>query len=131
MTVIDGATDRTDRTDRLTQLSPIKRALFELEEMSAKLHALEAERTEPIAIVGMGCRFPGGVNGPEAYWQLLQAGVDAVTEIPQERWNLNAYYDADPTAPGKMSTITSAWTSHSTRSRLTKRYSSSSGSAGS
>jgi polyketide synthase 12/polyene macrolide polyketide synthase/epothilone polyketide synthase D len=59
---------------------------------------------EPIAIVGMGCRFPGGVDSPEAFWQLLRNGVDAITEVPPDRWNVDAFYDADAAAPGKMHT---------------------------
>jgi amino acid adenylation domain-containing protein len=59
---------------------------------------------EPIAIIGMGCRFPGGADTPQAYWRLLRDGVDAITPIPDERWDVEAYYDADPDAPGKMYT---------------------------
>jgi acyl transferase domain-containing protein/acyl carrier protein len=59
---------------------------------------------EPIAIVGVACRFPGGSNTPEDFWELLANGVDAVTEIPGDRWNVNHYYDPDPEAPGKMLT---------------------------
>jgi acyl transferase domain-containing protein len=58
---------------------------------------------EPVALIGIGCRFPGGVDGPEAFWKLLCAGVDAVTEVPAERWDVDAYYDPDPHRPGKMS----------------------------
>jgi len=60
-------------------------------------------KTEPIAIIGIGCRFPGA-HGPEAFWQLLREGVDAITEVPAERFNLHAFYDPDPTIPGKMNT---------------------------
>src|SRR5262249_16060429 len=60
--------------------------------------------TEPIAVIGMGCRFPGGASHPEAYWQLLRAGVDAITEVPATRWDVNVYYDPDPDVPGKMYT---------------------------
>ncbi len=58
-------------------------------------------RQEPIAIVGMGCRFPGGANDPEAFWQLLADGVDAVALVPPDRWDQEAWYDADPARPGK------------------------------
>jgi thioester reductase-like protein len=58
---------------------------------------------EPIAIIGIGCRFPGADN-PEAFWQLLQNGEDAITEIPKDRWDINQYYDPEPGTPGKMST---------------------------
>ncbi len=57
---------------------------------------------EPIAVIGMGCRFPGGANDPDSFWQLLKAGRDAISEVPPERWDINAYYDPDPDAPGKM-----------------------------
>ncbi len=59
---------------------------------------------EPIAIVGMGCRLPGGVTDPESFWRLLSDGVDAVTEVPAERWDIEHWYDADPDAAGKMTT---------------------------
>ncbi|ACY15483.1 3-oxoacyl-(acyl-carrier-protein) reductase., 6- deoxyerythronolide-B synthase [Haliangium ochraceum DSM 14365] len=56
---------------------------------------------EPIAIVGMGCRFPGGADSPEALWALLRDGVDAITEIPVERWDPDTWYDPDPEAADK------------------------------
>ena len=58
---------------------------------------------EPIAIIGMACRFPGGADSPDAFWHLLESGVDTVSEVPQDRWDINKYYDPDPSAPGKMS----------------------------
>ncbi|MBF0450082.1 MAG: SDR family NAD(P)-dependent oxidoreductase [Candidatus Magnetomorum sp.] len=57
---------------------------------------------EPIAITGIGCRFPGGVKNPESFWNLLCAGTDTITEIPTDRWNLKTYFDEDPEKPGKM-----------------------------
>lgn len=57
---------------------------------------------EPIALVGIGCRFPGGVYNPQDFWDLLCGAKDAVTEIPSDRWNLETYFDADPNRPGKM-----------------------------
>ena len=56
---------------------------------------------EPIAIVGMSCRFPGA-SDLESFWQLCWNGVDAITEIPPERWDINALYDPDPSVPGKI-----------------------------
>ena len=56
---------------------------------------------EPIAVIGIGCRFPGRANGPEQFWRLLEDGVDAVTDIPPDRWNPNAFHDPDPSRPGK------------------------------
>ena len=58
----------------------------------------------PIAIIGMSCRFPGGATDPEAFWQLLQNGGDAITEIPPERWDIETFYDPDPETSGKMNT---------------------------
>jgi len=56
---------------------------------------------KPIAIIGMGCRFPGGADSPEAFWELLRDGVDAITEVPADRWNLQTFYDPDRGKPGK------------------------------
>ncbi|MDD9964954.1 MAG: thioester reductase domain-containing protein, partial [Myxococcales bacterium] len=61
-------------------------------------------REEPIAIVGMGCRYPGGVDDTDAFWELLERGVDAITEVPPERWDIDALYDPNPDAPGKTTT---------------------------
>ncbi len=55
-----------------------------------------------IAIIGMGCRFPGGVSSPDAYWRLLREGTSAISEIPSDRWNVDEYYDSDREAVGKM-----------------------------
>ncbi|MEO6795232.1 MAG: beta-ketoacyl synthase N-terminal-like domain-containing protein, partial [Mycobacterium sp.] len=54
---------------------------------------------EPIAIVGIGCRFPGA-DGPEAFWRLLSGGVDATSEVPADRWDVDAFYNPDPSVPG-------------------------------
>ena len=56
---------------------------------------------EPIAIIGIGCRFPGGVNSPQSFWRLLVEGVDAITEIPPDRWNIDQFYDPVPGRVGK------------------------------
>jgi acyl transferase domain-containing protein len=58
---------------------------------------------EAIAIVGMGCRFPKA-NSPEAFWQLLRNGKEAITEVPGSRWDINDFYNPDPNVPGTMST---------------------------
>ena len=55
----------------------------------------------PIAIIGMGCRYPGGVTSPDELWDLLRRGGDAITEIPPERWNHPAWYDPSPGVPDK------------------------------
>lgn len=87
----------------MTEASPTKRALLAIQQLQAKLEALEAEKHPPIAIVGMGCRFPGAETLDD-FWALLYAGKDAITEIPGDRWNLDQYYSPDPSAAGKMYT---------------------------
>src|SRR5262249_49174254 len=69
-----------------------------------RLAALEKSQAEPIAIVGIGCRYPGGIADPETFWRVLDEGIDAVREVPRERWDIDALYDPDPGAPGKMTT---------------------------
>ncbi|AUB35345.1 Non-ribosomal peptide synthetase component F [Nostoc flagelliforme CCNUN1] len=56
---------------------------------------------EAIAIVGIGCRFPKAKN-PESFWHLLRDGVDAIAQVPPERWDINAFYESKPATPGKM-----------------------------
>ncbi len=58
--------------------------------------------TEPIALVGIGCRFPGDADTPEAFWQLLRNGVDTARPLPADRWKFEDYYDPTPNTPGKM-----------------------------
>lgn len=91
-------------TNKISGLSPVKQAFLKLEELQSKLDAAERAKREPIAIVGMACRFPGGSNNPESFWQLLHQGRDAVCEIPADRWDVDAYYDPNPGTPGKMYT---------------------------
>lgn len=85
-------------------LSPLKQAIAELRALRAERDALRAARHAPIAVIGMACRFPGGADDPAAYWRLLDGGVDAITEIPSDRWDAAAHYDPDPLAPGKHAT---------------------------
>ena len=87
----------------VTNLSTVKRALLALEEMRDELETLKRADREPVAIIGMSCRFPGAAT-PEAFWELLREGGDTITEIPAERWNVDDYYHPDPTLPGKTNT---------------------------
>jgi acyl transferase domain-containing protein/NADPH:quinone reductase-like Zn-dependent oxidoreductase/NAD(P)-dependent dehydrogenase (short-subunit alcohol dehydrogenase family) len=90
----------TTPADRPTQLSPLKQALLALDAMQAKLDAQAQARSEPIAVIGLGCRFPGGET-PEDYWRLVRDGVEAVREVPAERWDVEKLFDANPDAPGR------------------------------
>ena len=81
----------------------LRSALREIRELRARLAARGRDTAEPVAVVGMACRFPGA-DGPEAFWDLLARGGDAITEIPKDRWDVDAYFDSDPNAPGKMYT---------------------------
>jgi myxalamid-type polyketide synthase MxaE and MxaD len=56
--------------------------------------------SEPIAIIGIGCRFPSA-SGPDAFWRLLRGGVDAISTVPEARWDADAFFDPDPLVPGK------------------------------
>jgi acyl transferase domain-containing protein len=60
--------------------------------------------TKDIAVIGLGCRFPGGAGSVDDYWRILRDGVDAIVEVPSERWNIDEFYAADPERPGKMYT---------------------------
>jgi thioester reductase-like protein len=66
------------------------------------LNSKKYDNREPIAIVGLGCRFPGGITSPESFWEFLRDGKDGITEVPSERWDLNKFYDPDPNKKGKI-----------------------------
>ncbi len=78
----------------------LRRALVDLNETRRRLHEAESRLAEPIAIVGMGCRYPGGVQSPEELWELLAAGRDAVSELPGDRaWDIQQLPSAVPGNP--------------------------------
>ncbi|HEX9332931.1 MAG TPA: beta-ketoacyl synthase N-terminal-like domain-containing protein, partial [Anaerolineales bacterium] len=74
----------------------------ELLPKSKEVEILSSE--DAIAVIGLSCRFPGKADTPEAFWSLLEGGSDTISEIPKDRWDVEAYYDPDPEAPGKMYT---------------------------
>ena len=78
----------------------LRRALAALTEARARAAAAERAASEPIAIVGIGCRLPGA-DGPDALWDLLREGRDAIREVPADRWTAADYYDPRPDAPGR------------------------------
>lgn len=93
----------TSLAERAAQMSPKAREVLARELVRAGT-AFPTDVAEPIAVVGIGCRLPGNVAGPEDFWQLLIDGRDAVGEVPADRWDGDAFYDPDPQAPGRMTT---------------------------
>jgi acyl transferase domain-containing protein len=81
----------------------MRRALQAIRQAETRIARLEAERSAPIAVLGLACRFPGGAENPERFWDNLIDGVDAITEVPASRWDLAALYADDPATPGTMS----------------------------
>jgi len=91
-----------DLRSRILDLPPKRLALLALE-LQEQLDREKAARSEPIAVVGMACRFPGA-DSIEAFWRLLDEGGDAIVEVPPDRWDIDHYFDADPDAPGRVAT---------------------------
>ncbi|MBT2230340.1 type I polyketide synthase [Nonomuraea sp. NEAU-A123] len=82
----------------------LKRVTVELTQTRRRLAEAEDRQHEPIAIIGMACRYPGGGDTVEGFWNLLRDGGSAVTEVPSSRWDIDDYYDPDPRAAGGMYT---------------------------
>lgn len=93
----------TNLAERAAQLSPKAREVLARELVRVGT-AFPTDVAEPVAVVGIGCRLPGDVVGPDSFWELLAEGRDAVGEVPADRWDADAFYDPDPSAPGRMTT---------------------------
>ena len=91
------------------ELSATKRALLEIRELRRRLAEAERAARGPLAIVGLGCRLPGGVHDGESLWRVLRDGVDTMTDVPADRWDVDALYDPDPDRPGTMWTRSGAF----------------------
>ncbi|WP_437594341.1 type I polyketide synthase [Sorangium sp. So ce1000] len=83
------------------QSTALLRAFVVIEELEARLASVERARTEPVAVIGTSCRMPHGADSPEAFWELLREGVDATSDIPSDRWDVDGFFDPDPQQPGK------------------------------
>lgn len=82
----------------------LRHSLAAIKKLKGEVERLKSRPMEPIAVVGMACRLPGNVDSPEAFWQVLSDGVDAIVEVPKDRWDVDAYYDPDPETRGKICT---------------------------
>ena len=80
----------------------LKQALLKIEQLHAKVDEAQRTRHEPIAVIGMGCRLPQGVNHPDSFWEVLASGRDLVTDTPADRWDADEYYVPHPGASGKV-----------------------------
>jgi phthiocerol/phenolphthiocerol synthesis type-I polyketide synthase C len=78
----------------------ITEALHKIDDLTARLQIAEKAGTEPIAVVGMGCRLPGGIDSPEQFWELLRDGRSGIVRVPEERWDADALFTEDHTVPG-------------------------------
>jgi acyl transferase domain-containing protein/acyl carrier protein len=93
----------TEKTEQKTDYRALMLdALRKIDALEGKLKTAQNQQREAIAIVGMGCRFPGAEAGLSAYLDLLRRGLDAIKPVPDWRWDVNGYFDSDPEQPGKM-----------------------------
>ena len=95
--------DERDVPDRsVSSADALRRALLAVRDLRARVAQAERAAHEPIAIVGMGCRFPGGASSPARYWDLLREAREVLKEVPADRWDIEQFYDPDPDVPGRM-----------------------------
>ncbi|MBD2136212.1 SDR family NAD(P)-dependent oxidoreductase [Anabaena sp. FACHB-1237] len=90
----------------------MQNAIKQIDILQEKLDRLENEKKEPIAIIGMGCRLPGNANSPDAFWQLLEKGIDGISPVPNHRWNNEDYYHDDVNKAGKIITRDGGFINH-------------------
>lgn len=78
----------------------LRQALTAIDDLTDRLHRAEASRHEPIAVIGMACRFPGGAVTPEKYWRLIREAASGIVEVPPDRWEIEGWYDPELREPG-------------------------------
>src|ERR1700679_1004184 len=100
--VVGTTSDMSNLLERLGRLTQ-KQLLLLAFDQQRQLEAARQRRPDAIAVIGIGCRFPGGGDGPRAFWELLREGRDAIREVPGDRWDIDSVFDADPDAPARMS----------------------------
>ncbi|MCB1741758.1 MAG: SDR family NAD(P)-dependent oxidoreductase [Gammaproteobacteria bacterium] len=98
-----GTDDWTADADESSEDVRNRKTLAAILALRAELNRLQSRVSDPLAVVGLSCRYPGG-DGPEGFWRMLDEGRDCITEVPAERWSATDFYDVDPDAPGKMNT---------------------------
>src|SRR4051812_1695352 len=76
--------------------SPLKKALLAIARLESRVASLQSAAKEPVAIIGMSCRFPGGVDDPQQFFRLLMSGFDAIGDVPPGRWSAASYGRAVP-----------------------------------
>src|SRR5271155_2468181 len=72
-----------------------------LDKLKTKLEAVERQKAEPVAVIGMACRFPGGGDTPDAFFRFLTRGGDGITQVPADRWHLDPNEEATSTPQGR------------------------------
>ena len=94
MTAASGSPASPDRRAIITE------ALRKIDDLTARLAVAEKADNEPIAVVGIGCRLPGGVDDADRFWKLLSDGENGVIRVPADRWDADQFYSPDHTVPG-------------------------------
>jgi acyl transferase domain-containing protein/SAM-dependent methyltransferase len=99
-----------DFLDQIRSLSPQRLALLAVK-LKEQLDNARRVNEEPIAVIGVGCRFPGA-SSPAEFWELLRNGREGIREVPSARWSIDEYFDPDPDAPGKISSRMGGFLEH-------------------
>lgn len=94
--------EATAMSEHDQQLSPLQKAALAMKVLRNRVDDLENAASAPIAVVGLGCRFPAGSSNPDKFWEAVNGGRDGSMEVPAERWDIDSLYDPTPGVAGKM-----------------------------